>query len=182
MIFIVISRWFQRVIRLLDSDDTPLQIALGFGLASLMVIPDSPFFPYKLCILLILCLFNVSFKGALLAMVVVKVLVLMFRFALAPLFIRIGEQALTKPSLVGFWTKLYNAPIIPFSRFNNTYTMGGIICALFIFIPLVAIMYLFVRFYRNKMQGYLQKAKWFKAVKASKLGALVLKVVNVFPH
>ena len=52
-------------------------------------------------------------------------------FLFDPLFHDLGYAVLVNvESLQGLWTTLYNWPVVPFSRFNNTVVMGSALTAL----------------------------------------------------
>ena len=47
----------------------------------------------------------------------------------------LGLKVLREPSLSGLWTQMYNAPLIPWTRFNNSMVMGATVLA-FVLLPL----------------------------------------------
>ncbi len=46
----------------------------------------------------------------------------------------LGLKVLREPSLSGLWTQMYNAPVIPWMRFNNSMVMGATVLA-FVLLP-----------------------------------------------
>ncbi len=46
----------------------------------------------------------------------------------------LGLTVLREPSLSGLWTQMYNAPVIPWTRFNNSMVMGATVLA-FVLLP-----------------------------------------------
>ncbi|HYX34943.1 MAG TPA: hypothetical protein VE954_17750 [Oligoflexus sp.] len=56
----------------------------------------------------------------------------------------LGLKVLREPSLSGLWTQMYNAPVIPWTRFNNSMVMGATVLALGL-IPLWVVLSLTLR-------------------------------------
>jgi uncharacterized protein (TIGR03546 family) len=46
----------------------------------------------------------------------------------------LGLKVLREPSLSGLWTQMYNAPVIPWTRFYNSMVMGATVIA-FLLLP-----------------------------------------------
>jgi uncharacterized protein (TIGR03546 family) len=82
--------------------------------------------------LLAILLFRVNIGAAMLSWGVFKILA----YALDPLFHQIGLFLLTGVAfLQGLWTTLYNAPLVPYTRFNNSIVMGSLVFSLLVFYP-----------------------------------------------
>lgn len=56
----------------------------------------------------------------------------------------LGLKVLRAPLLNGFWTQLYNAPVIPWTRFYNSMVMGATVLA-FALLPLWIVLSLAIR-------------------------------------
>ena len=108
-------------------------------------------------------LLNVSFGGGMLGLALFTPL----GFILDPLFHRIGLGLLETEALRGVWTVLYNMPLVPYTNFNNSVTLGSFVVWLVLTVPL----YLFGRRgitrYRTKYAERVQNSKFMKALKAS---------------
>ncbi|MCO4794021.1 MAG: TIGR03546 family protein [Bacteriovoracaceae bacterium] len=90
-------------------------------------------------------------------------------WVLDPVFNNVGLLVLNMGSLEGLFTTLYNLPIIPFTRFNNSLVMGSGVVA-FGVSPLVFIMSkVLVQKYRKTVVERFQQTKFWKAVKATSL-------------
>ncbi|MFC1566282.1 TIGR03546 family protein [bacterium] len=159
--------WFKiikKVVKILHSNATPAQIALAiaFGLLagfSPALSPQAFFF------LLLIFIINMNLGMAFISMGLFKLLVLLFD---APSHY-LGTMFLVDMSfLKGFWTMLYNMPIIPFTKFNNTVVLGNLIIAVAGFIPVYFLSKKGVVFYREKLQEKVEKFKIMKIFKASK--------------
>jgi len=90
-------------------------------------------------------------------------------FLLDPLFHSVGSAVLEIQGLQGLYTSLYNMPIVPFTRFNNSLVMGSGVVA----IALSPFMFLAAKFlvekYREKVVEKLKDTKFWKAIKATSL-------------
>jgi len=119
------------LIRIIHSETDPRQISLGFALG--MIPGLTPLTSlHNLLVLLAILFFRVNIGAAMLSWGVFKILA----YALDPLFHQIGLFLLTGvASLQGLWTTLYNAPLVPYTRFNNSMVMGSLIFSLFAFYP-----------------------------------------------
>jgi uncharacterized protein (TIGR03546 family) len=52
-----------------------------------------------------------------------------------PLTNRLGYSLLSNANLYGFWTWLYNLPLAPWTRFNNTVVLGSLLVGAWLFYP-----------------------------------------------
>lgn len=119
------------LIRIIHSETDPRQISLGFALG--MIPGLTPLTSlHNLLVLVAILFFRVNIGAAMLSWGVFKILT----YALDPLFHQIGLFLLTRVAfLQGLWTALYNAPLVPYTRFNNTVLMGSLIFSLLAFYP-----------------------------------------------
>ena len=119
------------LIRIIHSETDPRQISLGFALG--MIPGLTPLTSlHNLLVLLAILFFRVNIGAAMLSWGVFKILA----YALDPLFHQIGLFLLTGvASLQGLWTTLYNAPLVPYTRFNNSIVMGSLVFSLLAFYP-----------------------------------------------
>ncbi len=124
-------RYLVKLIRVMHSDTDPRQISLGFSLGMILgLTPLSS--PHNVFVLLAILFFRVNIAAAILSFGVFGILA----FLLDPLFNLIGVSILTQTDiLLGFWTSLYNAPLFPYTRFNNSVVMGSLIFSLVAFFP-----------------------------------------------
>jgi len=124
-------RYVIKLIKVMHSDTDPRQIALGLSLG--MIVGLTPLTsPHNFLVLLAILLFRVNINAAILSWAVFSI----FAFLLDPVFHQIGLLVLAKAgAFQGLWTTLYNAPLIPYTRFNNSIVMGSLIFSLIIFYP-----------------------------------------------
>ncbi|MBD3272078.1 MAG: TIGR03546 family protein [Elusimicrobia bacterium] len=162
MIFL---KLIQKFIKLLNSDADPGQMAGGFVLGS--IIGLTPFFSlHNLGIWILIFLLKVNVGAAFLGLALFSIIGLF----LDPFADAVGYYVLADiPALHPFWTSLYNMPVVPLFRFNNTIVMGSFIIALILSLPLLIGMKKFVVVYREKLKTRFEKFKIFQILKASKL-------------
>ncbi len=152
-------------IKILREGQTPAQVAGGFALGSILGL--SPMLTLQgVVVWLLIFALNVNLSASLVALTVFSLVA----FLLDPLFHWFGFQVLVNiDSLHSLWTSLYNAPIAPLTRFNNTVVMGSFLCALLLFIPIYFGMKRFVIAYRTTVGARVEKMKIYQIVKRSAL-------------
>ncbi len=89
-------------------------------------------------------------------------------FLVDPIANQVGYALLAKTSaLHGLWTMLYNVPLVPYTKFNNTIVMGSFVIGILLLIP----MYFFGRWgvtrYRSTWREKFERMKIMKILKAS---------------
>jgi uncharacterized protein (TIGR03546 family) len=72
-------------------------------------------------------------------------------------------------ALVGLWTALYNAPLMPFTRFNNSVVLGSLIVSLILFYPVYSAGRLMIVKYRETFMEHFNRWKVIQVLKASSL-------------
>ena len=150
-------------IKILREGQTPAQVAGGFALGSILGLSPMLTLQGAVVWLLIFAL-NVNLSASLVALTVFSLVA----FLLDPLFHWFGFQVLVNiDSLHSLWTSLYNTPIAPLTRFNNTVVMGSFLCALLLFIPIYFGMKRFVIAYRTTVGARVEKMKIYQIVKRS---------------
>jgi uncharacterized protein (TIGR03546 family) len=135
-------------------------MALGaaLGLTPLMNV-------HNLVILALILVLNVSFGGALLGWA----LFAPFGFLLDPVFDRAGRQLLLDtPSLQPMWTSWFNAPVIPYTNFNNSIVLGSFIVWLALSLPIFFAARYGVSRYRATLGERVRRSRFYNAVTASK--------------
>ncbi len=155
----------QKLIATLNSDGTPGQVAAGIALGSAFGL--TPFASlHNLVIFGAVFLFNVSFPAAMLGWVIFAPV----GFLLDPLFDTIGRMLLVdSPNLVPMWTALYNMPVVPLSNYNNTVVLGSFLGWVVLLVPIFFFARWGVGAYRQHVLPRLEKMKFIRAMKASKL-------------
>ena len=159
-------------IKILREGQTPAQIAGGFALGSVLGL--SPMLTLQgILVWLILLILNVNLASALLSITLFS----LFAFLLDPLFHWLGYLLLVQiDGLREFWTSLYNAPIAPLTRFNNTVVLGSLVFAILSFFPVYVGMKKFVVAYRKNVGSRVEKWKLYQTLKKSSLVQWYLRI------
>lgn len=150
-------------IKLLNSDTGNISLALGMTCG--FILGMTPVLSlHSLLIFLILFFFRIQIGAAL-------VMAFFFKFMaylLDPIFHSVGSNVLEMESLQGFFITLYNMPIIPYTRFNNSIVMGSAVVT-FALSPIVFIasQYFIVK-YRVIVVARFRETKFWKAMQATK--------------
>jgi len=159
---VLFLKLIQQLVKALNSDGTPGQVAAGialgavFGLTPLLNLHNLVLFG---CALIL----NVSMPGVFLGWA----LCVPVGFALDPLFDAVGSRLLLAPGLRGLWTALYNAPVVPFTNFNNTVVLGSFVVWVVAFLPIFFLARWGVARYRATLLERLRRMRVFQAITAS---------------
>ena len=161
---LTLLKLLQSLIRTLHSDGTPGQVAAGMALgAALGLTPLMNV--HNLMILALIFVLNVSLGGALLGWA----LFAPFGFLLDPVFDRVGRQLLLEaPSLQPIWTSWFNAPVVPYTNFNNTIVLGSFIVWLALSLPIFFAARYAVSRYRATLGERVRRSRFYNAVTASR--------------
>ncbi len=162
MFWITIVRDFIKILR---EGQTPAQVAGGFALGSILGL--SPMLTLQgIVVWLIILVLNVNLAASLFALSVFSLIA----WLLDPLFHWVGYQVLANiEALQSTWTALYNAPVAPLTRFNNTVVMGSFVSALVLFVPVYFGMKRFVVAYRASVGQKIAQWKVYRVLKQSSL-------------
>lgn len=144
----------------LHGGSDPRHLAAGFALgAALGLIPKGN-------------LFGVAFLLLFFALRLNKGMALMsatfftpLGYAVDGLAHKIGLALLKAPALGGLWTALYDLPIIPLTRFNNTVVLGNLVLGLALYAPLYFLFLRFVGWYNATWAARVEKLKLVQALK-----------------
>ena len=148
----------------LITDNTPSQLALGFALGMVIgLVPKGNLIAISLMIVLSAIRVNLG-MGMLSA----------FAFSWAgvlldPFTHRIGEALLTTDQLGSFWTGLYNQPMAPWTKFNNTIVLGSFVLGMTLLIPIFLIAKPIFRTYTPDWSERLQKFKLVQVLHGTEL-------------
>lgn len=164
-------------IQLLHSENGTKQIAWGFTLGAFLGF--SPFFSLQtFLVLFILFIFRVQFGAAFLSAFVFKLVA----FLIDPAADYLGQIVLQNDSLRPLWTKLYNLPVLPYTRFNNSIVMGSFLVALILSPILYFSFTKLVEKYRTTVVARLEATKLWKAIKATKFYLWYVKYQDLAGH
>jgi uncharacterized protein (TIGR03546 family) len=160
---LTILKLLQSLFQTLHSDGTPGQVAAGIMLGA--GIGLTPLLSaHNLFLFVAIVLLNVSFGGGMLGMALFTPL----GFLLDPLFDRVGLALLEHSSLAGLWTNWYNIPLVPYTNFNNSVTLGSFVCWLLFSIPIYFLARASIARYRATYGARVMNSRFMKGLKASK--------------
>jgi len=158
--------WLQiasNFVKILREGQTPTQIAAGFALGAF--VGFTPMLTLQgIALWLVILTLDVNLSAVFLSAALFGLLGVL----LDPLFHDLGYYLLTGvDSLVPLWTSLYNAPIAPLTRFNNTIVLGSLVGSVVVFVPAFVGMKRFVVLYRSSLGKRLANNKIYRAMKQS---------------
>lgn len=160
---LTILKLLQSLFQTLHSEGTPGQVAAGIMLGA--GIGLTPLLSaHNLVLFAAIVLLNVSFGGGMLGMALFTPL----GFLLDPLFDRIGLALLAAPGLKGLWTAWYNLPLVPYTNFNNSVTLGSFVLWLVTAVPIYFLGRMAIAHYRATYGARVLNSKFMKGLKASK--------------
>lgn len=79
---------------------------------------------------------------------------------------RLGLALLQAPSLKGLWTALYDMPIVPLTRFNNSVVLGNLVIAAVLFVPLYLLGLRLAGWYNSVARPYIEKTAFVRTLKS----------------
>lgn len=152
-----------KLLKALNSDSAPGQIALAFALA--LITGLTPLLSlHNVLILFIACVVRINFGAFLLGTLFFSGLA----YLIDPAAISLGESLLNNTSYQAFWIDLYQSDFWRATRFNNTLVLGSLAIAIIAFIPVLLISLWLISAYRHKLMAWVDKLKIMKVLKASK--------------
>lgn len=162
---LTLLKLIQSIFKTLHSDGTPNQVAWGIAVgAGLAFIPMMTL--HWALLFVVLVMVNISFGGGMLGLALFTPV----SFLLDPLFDAVGHYLLiTRVDLAPFWTKAINLPLVPYTQFDNTVTLGATVT----WIITLPLLYVGARKgiakYRASWAPKIENSHFFRAVKASSL-------------
>lgn len=152
------------MIKMLNSETGHNQIAAGIACG--FILGMTPAMSLQtLLVFLIVFFFRVQFGAATLAAFFFKFMA----YLLDPLFDSVGTKVLQMEGLQGLFTQMYNMPIVPLTRFNNTIVMGSAVVTIIAFPFVFLLSRALILKYRVTVVARFQQTKFWKAVKATSL-------------
>jgi uncharacterized protein (TIGR03546 family) len=170
--------WLQIIkgfIQVLRSGQTPRQIAGGFALGAIVGL--MPFFTLQgLLLWLVILVLDVNLSAAILAVSLFALLA----YIIDPLLHALGYLLLVDSAVLrALWTSLYNAPVAPLTRFNNTVVLGSFVAGFLLFLPIYVSMKRFVLAYRTHLHTRVEQLKIYQVVSKSSLVKWYDRIKNI---
>lgn len=171
---LILKQIFQ-LIKLLNSETGTNQIAAG--IAAGFILGMSPALSLQsLVLFLLIIVFRIQFGACLLSAFFFKFVA----YLLDPAFHAVGANILEMGGLRDLFITLYNMPLVPLTRFNNSVVMGSGVVG-FLLSPVVFfVSKLMIQKYREKILAKFQETKLWKAVKATSLYKWYYKYDNLY--
>lgn len=150
-------------IKLLNSDTGNISLALGMTCGFILGMTPTLSL-HSLLIFLILFFFRIQIGAALVTAFFFKFVA----YLLDPIFHSVGSSVLQMESLQGIFTTLYNMPIIPYTRFNNSIVMGSAVVTIILSPFAYIASSIFIKKYREIVVARFKTTKFWKALEATK--------------
>ncbi len=165
---------FIKLFKLLNSKKAAHEIAWGVAFGLLLGLTPGNFV-LKFIVLFLALLFEVNYAASIVSAAVFG----LFAYLLDPVFHALGWFLLVEvKSLEPMWTMLYNIPVVPWTRFNNTVALGSLVISLVILYPVYRLSLAGINYYRTVLA---ERIKRIGVLKALKLQCL-LKFAKIFAH
>ena len=150
-------------IQLLHSDTGKNQMAAGLSFG--VFLGFAPFISLQtFVVLMIVFLFRVQLGAATLSAFFFKLVA----FLSDPVADPLGRSLLENPSLRPIWSQMYNVPLLPMTRFNNSIVMGSFLISLILCPILFFVFRILIQKYQTNIVQQFEQTKVWKAFKASK--------------
>jgi uncharacterized protein (TIGR03546 family) len=167
----MIVTWIARIIASLNANQRPGEIAAGAAMGVLLALmPAGNLLWIAIFVLTVFLKLNLG----------IELLVLLLLRPLAPLadplLHQVGAAILTSVGLEALFTTLYNLPLLPFTRFNNTVVMGALAAGVALWVPVFLLARVLVRVYRKHIHPRLAESRIVKAIQRIPIVSRVLSV------
>lgn len=150
--------------KLLNSDTGTNQIASGLAIG--IILGFSPFLSLQTLVVFVLIFFlRIQIGAAFLSAFFFKFVA----FILDPASDQLGRVVLENEGLRPVFQTLYNAPLVPLTRFNNSIVMGSAIVGIILSIPAFFVFKKLVVQYRLTVVARFRETKIWKAWAGTKL-------------
>jgi uncharacterized protein (TIGR03546 family) len=163
-----VIRWIATIVVAINANSRAGEVAAGIAFALLLaLIPGGNLLWGVLFLLTFLLKINLAAELLFLAL-----LRLLVPLADGPLD-RLGYLVLSLPPLRPVFTALYNLPVVPLTRFNNTLVMGGLVAGLVLWLPLFFVFRALVFLYRLRLRDRLAGSRLVRAFRRVPLVAAI---------
>lgn len=162
-------------LKLLNSDTGTNQLAIGLSLG--LFLGFAPFLSIQtLLVLLLVFVFRVQIGAAFLSAFFFKFIAYLFDQPAHHL----GKAVLEMESLRPLFVTMYNMPIVPMTRFNDTIVMGSMIVAILL-LPFAFVGFkIAILKYRATVVAHFKGTKLWKAFAATKLYSWYIKYNELY--
>lgn len=162
-----------KLLKVLNSDDSPSQLALAICLAAMIgIIPLNT--PLAIFLLFIVCLVRVNLSLFLMSWG----LFTLIAYLIDPASHALGLYLLETPSLNNLWQTAYNTSFWRLLGFNNTVILGSSVLALLLSLPLFFISRLLIGQYRSHILRWVKQTRLANWLNGGKLISLYQRLNN----
>lgn len=152
----------RQFIKGLTSDTDPRQIGWGIAIGFVIGLIPKGNLTAQLLLVLLMAL-KVNIPMGLIAMFLVSFVNPLADKLTDPL----GYALLTAEPLAPLWTALYNMPVMPWTGFNNTVLLGGLLAGAVLFVPVFFAGRAFGVYYNARLRDKVMNSRFVKGMKAS---------------
>ena len=151
-------------LKLLNSDTGTNQLASGLAFG--LILGFAPFISIQtFLVLIIIFVFRVQIGAAFLSAFFFKFVAFLFDYPAHLL----GKAVLEMEGLKSLFTTMYNMPLVPMTRFNNSIVMGSMIVSVLLFPIAFVLFQKLILKYRQTVVARFKDTKYWKAFTATKL-------------
>lgn len=162
-------------INLLNSDTGHNQLAAG--LACGLFLGFAPFISIQTVIVLLLVfIFRIQLGAAFLSAFFFKFVA----YLLDPVADHLGRFVLEAEAIRPLLVSMYNMPIVPLTRFNNSIVMGSLVISLILVVPAFFIFKSLILKYRETIVARFKQTKIWKAFIATKFYGLYTTYAKLY--
>jgi uncharacterized protein (TIGR03546 family) len=170
----LILQLVRKLVKILRSAASPFQVAGGFALGMLLGFTSFKTL-FAVPVILCLVLLNVNLAAAILGILIFRLVA----YLADPLIHSLGFWILTRETLVPLWRGMYNLPLVPYLRYNNTVVIGSVITGLILFIPVYLGVKRLIVAYNERLREKIQRMKFIKALNGSFVFKWVRRVLDL---
>jgi uncharacterized protein (TIGR03546 family) len=151
-------KWITKFLAGINANSRPGEIAAGIACGFLLALQPGMTI-VRIVVLALVFMLKINMPALFLSL---------FLFALASPVLDVpvdllGGFILGLPALHEFFTSLYNMPLVPYTRFNDTLVMGGLALGIIAWLPVFFVFKALVTLYRNTLREKIVTSKLFKA-------------------
>lgn len=161
--------------KLLNSDTGTNQLASG--MAAGIILGFAPFLSLQTFIVLFcVFIFRVQLGAAFLSAFFFKFVAFLFD----PAADILGRKVLEAASLRPLFTELYNMPLVPLTRFNDSIVMGSMVVSFLLVIPMFFVFKALIQKYRSTVVAKFKQTKFWKFFTATKFYQWYMKYDDLY--
>lgn len=162
-------------LQLLNSETGTNQLAAGLSLG--LILGFSPFLSIQtVFVLLLVFFFRIQLGAAFLSAFFFKFVA----YIIDPLADQLGRISLEMPALRPLYVELYNMPLVPMTRFNNSIVMGSFVIAIILVVPAFFFFRWSILKYREQVVHKFKQTKIWKLFTATKFYSLYCTYAKLY--